>query len=282
MHTPRSSDSANSSDPLSRRRFVAAAATGLAAIASNGCRPNSAGEMAAERSSDTTGRTPRAPRGRLTARPGVPTQKVAPGLQSLGLAHARDALLYVPAGRPADQPSPLAVMLHGAGGTAEQGMSLVRSLADAAGMVVLAPPSRQQTWDVIRGDYGPDVAFLDAALDATFQRCAIDPRRLAVGGFSDGASYALSVGLTNGDLFTHIVAFSPGFMAPADQVGKPHCYVSHGTRDAVLPIERCSRVLVPELRRAGYDVRYREFDGPHTVPPDIAREAVDWLSAAPR
>jgi hypothetical protein len=24
-------------------------------------------------------------------------------------------------------------------------------------------------------------------------------------------------------------------------------------------------------------VRYREFEGPHTVPPDIAREAVDWF-----
>jgi phospholipase/carboxylesterase len=32
------------------------------------------------------------------------------------------------------------------------------------------------------------------------------------------------------------------------------------------------------LRRAGYDVRYREFDGPHTVPADVAREAVDWLT----
>jgi phospholipase/carboxylesterase len=203
-------------------------------------------------------------------------------VQPLGLERGRDALLYVPAGYRAGQPAPLAVMLHGAGGTAEQGMSLVRRLADAAGLVVLAPPSRQQTWDVIRGGFGPDVAFLDSALVATFERCAIDPRRLAVGGFSDGASYALSLGITNGDLFTHVTAFSPGFMAPADQVGKPRCYVSHGTRDAVLPIDRCSRQLVPELRRAGYEVRYTEFDGPHTVPADIAREAVDWLTAPPR
>jgi phospholipase/carboxylesterase len=37
---------------------------------------------------------------------------------------------------------------------------------------------------------------------------------------------------------------------------------------------------VPQLRRAGYDVRYREFDGPHTVPGDIAREALDWLGSS--
>ena len=235
--------------------------------------------MAAARRSETTGRIAGAAPGRLTARPGTPTQQATPGLQALGLARGRDALLYVPAGHRADRPAPLAVMLHGAGGTAEHGMSLVQGLADAAGLVVLAPPSRRPTWDVIGGEFGPDVAFVDEALAATFARCAVDPARLAIGGFSDGASYALSLGLTNGDLFTHVIAFAPGFMAPAEQVGEPRCYVSHGTRDAVLPIDQCSRRLVPVLRRAGYDVRYREFDGPHTVPADVAREAVDWLTA---
>ena len=226
-------------------------------------------------------RSGRAAEGRLAARPATPAQTSVPGLHALELARGRDALLYVPSGYRADRPAPLALMLHGAGGTAEHGMSLMRTLADAAGLVVLAPPSRRQTWDVIAGGFGPDVAFVDEALEATFERCTIDPRRLAIGGFSDGASYALSLGLTNGDLFTHVIAFSPGFMAPASQEGEPRCYVSHGTRDAVLPIDQCSRRLVPLLERAGYDVRYHEFDGPHTVPPDIAREALDWFAAAP-
>jgi predicted esterase len=34
---------------------------------------------------------------------------------------------------------------------------------------------------------------------------------------------------------------------------------------------------VPELRQAGYYVRYREFDGGHAVPAAIARDAVGWL-----
>jgi len=29
----------------------------------------------------------------------------------------------------------------------------------------------------------------------------------------------------------------------------------------------------PQLERAGYEVTYREFDGGHTVPPEIAFEA---------
>ena len=128
------------------------------------------------------------------------------------------------------------------------------------------------------GSYGPDVEFIDRALEQTYDHVAVNAEHLAVAGFSDGASYALSVGLTNGDLFTHAIAFSPGFAAPADRRGRPPLFVSHGTRDRVLPIERCSRRIVPQLEREGYEVRYREFDGPHTVPETVAREALEWFT----
>jgi phospholipase/carboxylesterase len=202
------------------------------------------------------------------------------GLQPLGLEGARDGLLYVPAGYRAERPAPLALLLHGAGGDARHGLDLLQPLADEAGLLILAPASRGRTWDVLLGGYGPDVAFCERALAGVFGRYAVDPERIAVGGFSDGASYALSLGLTNGDLFTRIIAFSPGFMSPAEQRGLPRLFISHGTRDEVLPIDYCSRRIVPRVRRAGYDLRYREFDGPHTVPPAIAREALDWFAEA--
>jgi predicted esterase len=80
-----------------------------------------------------------------------------------------------------------------------------------AGLPMLFVDSRGQTWDGIRGGFGPDVDFLDGALEKVFGMVAVDPNRLALGGFSDGATYALSLGLVNGDLFPRIVAFSPGF-----------------------------------------------------------------------
>lgn len=129
------------------------------------------------------------------------------------------------------------------------------------------------------GGYGPDVAFIDAALRQTCAGLPVDPARLAIGGFSDGASYALSLGLANGDLLHWVLAFSPGFAAPPDLVGRPHIYVSHGTRDDVLPIEDCSRALVPRLREAGYEVRYDEFDGGHTVPDRQATDALALLKS---
>jgi phospholipase/carboxylesterase len=136
-------------------------------------------------------------RGRLSARPGTPQDNLEIGTQRLGLEQARDGLLYVPAGIEEDRPAPLVVMLHGAGGHAQDGLALLRGPADEAGLILLAPDSRRGTWDLLRGGYGPDVEYMDRALAYTFRRCAIDPARIAVGGFSDGASYALSLGLSN-------------------------------------------------------------------------------------
>lgn len=229
-----------------------------------------------------------APRGRLLARPLPPDQGTAagvppavPGLHALGLAGSdtRDGTFYVPQGYDPSRPAPLVLMLHGAGGTGQSGLAPLASLAGAHGVLVLAPDARLQTWAVMMGTFGPDVAFIEGALRHIFARYAVDPTRLAIAGFSDGASYALSLGLTNGDLFSHVIAFSPGYMAPAQRRGKPQVYVSHGTRDEVLPVSVCGRRVVHELRRWHYEVEYHEFDGPHTVPPDIAREAVAWLLA---
>ena len=96
-------------------------------------------------------------------------------------------------------------------------------------------------------------------------------------GFSDGASYALSIGLANGDLFTSVLGFSPGIVVPGQRAGKPPIFISHGRQDQILPIDECSRRIVPELQGEGYQVTYREFDGPHMVPPEVASEAMQWF-----
>lgn len=214
---------------------------------------------------------------RLRARPGTPTTPGQLGLNRLGLGNGRDGLIYVPREYAPTQPAPLILALHGAGGNAEHGISLFMPVADAAGLILLAPDSRGRTWDIILGEYGPDVAFVDQALAHVLARYAVEPERVVIAGFSDGASYALSLGLMNGELFREIIAFSPGFAAPAQPAGAPRIYISHGTRDAVLPIDRCSRRLVPRLEANGYDVTYHEFDGPHTVPAEIVTESIGWL-----
>lgn len=174
---------------------------------------------------------------------------------------------------------PLLVCLHGASGNGAGQLRRIGPPADQAGVAVLAPDSRNGTWDAIRDGFGEDVEFLNRALTFVFERLAVDPTRVAIGGFSDGASYALSLGLINGDLFPRVVAGSPGFVVSGSPNGRPRFFISHGTSDQVLPIDRCSRVIVPRLKSLGYDVTYREFEGRHELPPDIAAESMRWMTA---
>jgi predicted esterase len=145
------------------------------------------------------------------------------------------------------------------------------------GCAVLAPDSRGATWDAVTGAFGADVRFLEPALADAARRCEVAPGRVAAAGFSDGATYALALGRANGDRFSHLLAFSPGFLIPARRVGSPRIFVSHGRQDDVLPIASCSRVMVPRLRRDGYEVRYREFEGGHEAPLTVMREGVGFL-----
>jgi phospholipase/carboxylesterase len=248
------------SHAISRRRFLALATAGpLSACATSG-----SGSRAGDPS-------------HIAVRPQPPASRVPTGEHQLGLGERRDGVLYVSGELDANRPSPFAVMLHGAGGHGSR-MRTILTTAGEFGITVMAPDSRGPTWDAIRGRFGPDVAFIGTALQSVFERVPVDPGRLAIGGFSDGATYALGLGLANGDLFTHILAFSPGFIPPVGRRhGKPRVFISHGTQDDVLPLEQTSNVIVPDLQQRGYDVRFREFGGGHTVPRDILRDAFEWF-----
>jgi predicted esterase len=218
--------------------------------------------------------------GKLTARPGIstPTAQIRTGLQSLGITRrAEDAILYVPATYTHETPAPLVVMFHGAGGDAHGILSLLRGPADAYGTIVLAIDSVDVSWDIVNsGGFGADIQRLDLALQTVFSRFAVDPGRIALAGFSDGASYALSVGATNGGLAGAIIAFSPGFFAPGTAEGRPRIFIAHGTLDVTLPIDQTSRVIAPQLTDAGYDVEYVEFSGVHSMPSEIVDRALTW------
>ena len=218
---------------------------------------------------------------RLSWRPGPSGPDLEPFDGPLGAgdgSDGRDGVLYVP--DTAEAPAPVIVFFHGAGGSGRREMRVVLAAADRYGVVVVAPDSRGPTWDIIyQRSFGPDVAFVDRALEVAASRCHLDLANIAMGGVSDGASYALSLGLTNGDVFRHVIAFSPGFAAPGEPAGPPKVFVSHGTQDQILPIDMCGRRLVSLLRTAEYDVTYEEFDGGHTVPPPVADRAFAWWLA---
>ena len=193
----------------------------------------------------------------------------------LGIWPERDGVLYVP--ETAEPGAPVLVFLHGASGNGRRVLRAVLGAADRYGVVIAAPDSRGPTWDIIAWQqFGPDVQFIDRVLNKVADQCDVDFDRLAIGGISDGASYALSLGLTNGDLFGSVVAYSPGFLVTIEVHGKPRVFISHGTQDQVLPIDVCGRRLAAQLDHAGYAVAFHEFDGGHTVPPEIADLGFGW------
>jgi predicted esterase len=171
------------------------------------------------------------------------------------------------------------VLLHGAGGNAEAFIAPFIAEADLTGHVLVAVDSRKLTWDFAGGTFGPDIAFIDNALTDTFARYRIDPQRVAIGGFSDGATMSLVVGLANGDLFNKVAAWTPGALIKNTHRGEPDVFVSHGIFDPIFPVGPNARVIVSELRKQGYHVEYREFNGAHALPADIMHESMVWLAA---
>jgi phospholipase/carboxylesterase len=265
------------SPSLPRREWLRLTGAGLVAGLASAC---GMGRVSDEPAADPAATRLLHSNGRFVARPSTTGLRdpESLGVVRLGLSESeRDGVLYLPSGRQRDRPAPLLLVLHGATGTGRQAIRRLQPLAEARGVILLAPDSRAYTWDVVLGGFGPDVEFVDRALGRAFALSRVDPARVAIGGFSDGASYALTLGLANGDLFSRVVAFSPGFVAEVARRGSPRLFVSHGTRDEVLPIETCGRRIANEARRQGYDVRFLEFEGGHAVPPEVAEAAMDWL-----
>jgi phospholipase/carboxylesterase len=252
---------------ITRRHFGATIGGALASFALDGaCRRASEPRQADD--------------GRLTARPRANIQPSARGERALGLDSRRDAILHLPP-TPGRDPYPLLVLFHGAGQNPESVLRHLGAASDEVGVAVLAPYSRDSSWDAIRGTFGRDVSFVNRCLEVVFDSVAVDPARIAVGGFSDGATYALSLGLINGDLFRRVVAFSPGFVVDGAPHGRPSFFISHGTDDPILPIDRCSRLIAAGLQKRGYDVTLREFDGGHEIPAQIAHDGIEWVAATP-
>jgi phospholipase/carboxylesterase len=220
--------------------------------------------------------------GRLSFTHTTPSEPPLPaGRNELGIAQERDAVLYVPATLAPDRPAPLVVLFHGGGGCAEKILPILEEQAELNRFLLLAPQSIFPTWDLVIGGNGPDLERLDQALAAVAAHYTLDPLHLAFAGFSDGGSYALSIGLTNGRFITHIIALSAGFMSVMLQEGAPRVFIAHGLADEQLPIATSGRANASKLQQAGYDIRYVEFMGNHSVQPSIVGLAVDFFLSEP-
>lgn len=222
------------------------------------------------------------PWGRLTARPAATVHDPLPaGVHTLSALESRTTVVVVPPGLSPERPVPLILMFHGATESNAESLDAMQQIAERSGAILLAPSSAGRTWDAIRGVFGDDLDDIDKQLARVFAHCAVDPGRIAFAGFSDGASYAISLGLINGDLCSHIIGYSPGFVIPGVWHGHPRVFIAHGTHDHILPIDQCGRRIASDLTKRGYSVQFAEFDGDHEIRPEMVERSVAWVVGGP-
>jgi poly(3-hydroxybutyrate) depolymerase len=152
----------------------------------------------------------------------------------------REFLLSLPAHR--SGPSPLVVAFHGLGQHAAAfaaGTGLVPATR-AAGEVLALPESRGPAFNDGRlGPHGPrDDAFTVALIDQLVRAGLVDPHRVVVAGFSNGAGMAMEVADRHPAAIAAFVSIAgdmiagPGAPRPTGPVRA--CLV-HGTADPVQP-----------------------------------------------
>jgi phospholipase/carboxylesterase len=203
------------------------------------------------------------------------------------------------------RPYPLLTVFHGAGRREEM---LVRALApeaEARQALFLVPRSLHLTWDLIAlgipEDAGmretqppdtppsdrPDLDFLEYATSLVYERYRVDPERQGLLGYSDGATYALALGLSNPDLFRAVMAWAAGFLAVDEQhlppgAAPPHVFLEYGTHDELFPFERVAVPMRAALEERGVPLVFRvDRGGRHWPSGDFQPEALDWFFSEP-
>jgi polyhydroxybutyrate depolymerase len=169
--------------------------------------------------------------------------------------------LYVPASYGSATPTPLVIDLHGylSGAEGQAMMSDFGTFSENAGFVVATPQGNGPLpyWNAVPHDELPDdVQFVSDVIDDVSSRLCIDPDRVYVAGFSNGAFLASLVACRLSDRVA-AVAVVAGLQMPAD------CAPSRP---------------VPILGIHGTDDRFVTFDGS----PNVGLDSLTWNAESTR
>jgi predicted esterase len=234
---------------------------------------------------------------RVTPKTPEPVDELPTGLVWVERGTQR-AALFTPDEIEPGRRYPLLAVLHGAGRQDEQLMKAYRDEASLRQGLFLVPRSHGMTWDLIehavaKGGGGaapsgrPDLDFLEYAYDLIFRRYPVDVERLGLLGYSDGASYALSVGLSNPELFRAVMAWAAGFVAieneaAAPGIPRPAVLIEYGTHDELFPFEQVAVPMRQQLEAFGCAVTFRvDQGGRHWPSGQFQDEALDWFFSEP-
>ncbi|MEE2674641.1 MAG: hypothetical protein VX466_12650 [Myxococcota bacterium] len=197
------------------------------------------------------------------------------------------AILLTPDEIDPDRRYPLFTVLHGAGRQDEMLAKGYGGEPEKRQAFFLIPRSVEPTWDLIASSERADLDFLEYAYDLVYRRYPIDPLQQALIGYSDGASYALSVGLCNAAMYSALMVWAAGFLvldpptAERFREGvpepRPRIYLEYGTHDELFDFQTVALPMRDNLEKSGFDVTFSvDEGGRHWPSGSFQTEALDW------
>ena len=177
---------------------------------------------------------------------------------------------------PPPGPRPLIVVLHGYGDEPDPNAELYRKAARQRGAIVAAPSGLRPG----PGGHGFAWTFRDESewwvlrvIERLRAVHPVDPDRVVLAGFSQGANVALAVGMKHPDRFAGLLPVAGWWEAdrmPVPAAGGPRVYLLTGARD---PRVESFREARRALAGAGLAVRLRVIPGlGHAYPTSATRE----------
>ncbi len=195
-----------------------------------------------------------------------------------------------------EQP-PVLILLHGYGSNEKDLFSFAEHLDDR--LMVICPrapkdlgPNKYKWYSLnpseteLRYD-GAEVLQTSKNImtfvDEVITNYKIDPKRVYIGGFSQGAILTLGTGLLNSEKIAGVICLS-GHLYPefAEQIPLTQglnglsIFISHGRQDKVLAFPKMDRDAA-YLKIKGIDVTARFYDSAHNISQENFRDMLGWL-----
>ncbi|WP_416839813.1 alpha/beta hydrolase [Haloferax sp. DFSO52] len=205
--------------------------------------------------------------------------------------------VHVEPSEPVEGPAPAVVVLHGRGSNEQDLLQLTRQFPDHLHVVSLRAPDRLQggfTWyelDLSAGGLHksqPHTAQFERSRELVRESISgaiteynLDPERIGLLGFSQGAITSLSLLVEDPDDYAWVVALH-GYLAeehssvePDGLAGKP-VFVAAGSMDQIIPSFRAEQAA-ERLESLGANVTAQVYDAPHGVSPDELAAVVSFV-----
>lgn len=198
---------------------------------------------------------------------------------------------------PAEGAAPAVVVIHGRGANERDLLPIAERLPDSLHVLSVRAPDRLQggyTWydlDLSAGGLHasqPDeegfrrsLDLLHEFVDWAIDSYDLDPDRMGLLGFSQGAITSLSALIERPERYSWVVALH-GYLAASHEeraenaAGKP-VFVGAGESDQIIPVDRAERAA-SLLREAGADVRFERYRVGHGTTPEEIEDVAEWVN----